>query len=197
MRPIKSNIRWILNRGWVQHWRRFTSASGGASVGQYGPIVHFGATMGIWVKRFVSSRLSHEIYLGCGVAAAISAGFNAPIAGIVFAHEAILRHFSVRAIAPITVASISASTLGNYWFPARHHIRNWQPSAQPCRSCAVSRGMLTPLFALVAIAFMASLRFTASRAALKAVSHLCYCPLLPPLFVASSVSGYPRYWASV
>ncbi|MGB0359686.1 MAG: chloride channel protein, partial [Litorivicinaceae bacterium] len=83
----------------------FTSAAGGGSVGQYGPLVHFGATLGIAVKRFVSSRLSHEVYLGCGVAAAISAGFGAPIAGIVFAHEAILRHFSVRAIAPISIAS--------------------------------------------------------------------------------------------
>ena len=104
----------------------FASASGGASVGQYGPIVHFGATMGIWFKRFISSRLSHEIYLGCGVAAAISAGFNAPIAGVVFAHEAILRHFSVRAIAPITVASVSASALGNLWFP---HSKTFEISA--------------------------------------------------------------------
>ena len=32
------------------------------------------------------------IFLGCGVAAAISAGFQAPIAGVIFAHEAILRH---------------------------------------------------------------------------------------------------------
>jgi CIC family chloride channel protein len=103
--------------GFASTLAAFASASGGASVGQYGPIVHFGATMGIWFKRFVSSRLSHEIYLGCGVAAAISAGFNAPIAGVIFAHEAILRHFSIRAIAPITVASVSASTLSNYWFP--------------------------------------------------------------------------------
>jgi CIC family chloride channel protein len=96
----------------------FTSASGGGSVGQYGPIVHFGATMGIWVKRFISSRLSHEIYLGCGVAAAISAGFNAPIAGVIFAHEAILRHFSVRAIAPITVASVSGKSM----VPPHYHL---------------------------------------------------------------------------
>ena len=60
----------------------FASASGGGSVGQYGPIVHFGATMGIWVKRFISSRLSHEIYLGCGVAAAISAGLMRPSPGL-------------------------------------------------------------------------------------------------------------------
>ena len=34
------------------------------------------------------------------MAAAISAGFQAPIAGVIFAHEAILRHFSVKAVAP-------------------------------------------------------------------------------------------------
>ena len=39
-----------------------------------------------------------------GVAAAIAAGFQAPIAGIVFAHEAVLRHFSFRALTPIAIA---------------------------------------------------------------------------------------------
>jgi CIC family chloride channel protein len=165
----------------------FTSASGGASVGQYGPIVHFGATIGIWVKRFVSSRLSHEIYLGCGVAAAISAGFNAPIAGIVFAHEAILRHFSVRAIAPITVASISASTLGNYWFPhgTTFEIGSQVPSLAEVVPFLV---VLTPLFALVAIAFMVSLRFTASRAAKSGIS-----PMLLP-FIAATICGLVGVW---
>ena len=106
-----------IKRGFASTLAAFTSASGGASVGQYGPLVHFGATMGVWVKRFLTSRLSHDVYLGCGVAAAISAGFNAPIAGVVFAHEAVLRHFSLRAIAPIAVASVTASALGTSWFP--------------------------------------------------------------------------------
>ena len=57
------------------------------------------------------SRL--RCFIGCGVAGAIAAGFNAPIAGG-FAHEAILRHFSLRAIAPIAVASISSA-----WFSER------------------------------------------------------------------------------
>jgi CIC family chloride channel protein len=50
------------------------------------------------------------------VAAAISAGFNAPIAGIIFAHEAVLRHFSARALALISIASISASALNRTLF---------------------------------------------------------------------------------
>ena len=43
--------------------------------------------------------------VACGVAAAISTAFNAPIAGIIFAHEVVLRHYSLRAFAPVTVAA--------------------------------------------------------------------------------------------
>jgi CIC family chloride channel protein len=165
----------------------FTSASGGGSVGQYGPIVHFGATMGIWVKRFISSRLSHEIYLGCGVAAAISAGFNAPIAGVVFAHEAILRRFSVRAIAPITVASVSASALGNQWFP---HTTTFEISTMlpPLAEVVPVLVMLAPAFALVAICFMAALRYSAQTAARMNTS-----PLLLP-FIAATICGLVGVW---
>jgi CIC family chloride channel protein len=165
----------------------FTSASGGGSVGQYGPIVHFGATMGIWVKRFISSRLSHEVYLGCGVAAAISAGFNAPIAGVVFAHEAILRRFSVRAIAPITVASVSASALGNQWFP---HTTTFEISTMlpPLAEVVPVLVMLAPAFALVAICFMAALRYSAQTAARMNTS-----PLLLP-FIAATICGLVGVW---
>jgi CIC family chloride channel protein len=146
-----------IKQGFASTLGAFASASGGASVGQYGPIVHFGATVGVWVKRFVSSRLSHDIYLGCGVAAAISAGFNAPIAGVIFAHEALLRHFSMRAIAPITVASISASTLGSHWFPntASLNIESVVPSLTEVVPTLI---VLAPLFSLIAILFMVCLR---------------------------------------
>ena len=77
------------------------SASGGASVGQYGPLVHLGGTIGSLIKRYTQNILTRDVFIGCGVAAAISAGFNSPIGGMIFAHEAILRHFSFRAIAPI------------------------------------------------------------------------------------------------
>jgi len=83
------------------------SLGSGASVGQYGPLVHLGATIGSAFGRF--SRAARgtlsNIGVGCGVAAAIATAFNAPIAGILFAHEVILRHYSLRAFAPITVAA--------------------------------------------------------------------------------------------
>ena len=169
----------------------FATASGGGSVGQYGPLVHFGATMGIWVKRFVSSRLSHEVYLGCGVAAAISAGFNAPIAGIIFAHEAILRHFSVRTIAPITVASISASALSHQWFP---HSITFEISAvvPPLAEIVPVLVILAPLFSLVAVCFMWALRYSAKSASTLSL-RVKSLPLLLP-FIAATICGLVGVW---
>jgi len=93
------------------------SLGGGASLGQYGPIVHMGALFGSLFQRLsVRATLSNDVFVGCGVAAAISAGCQAPIAGIIFAHEAVLRHFSARAIAPIAIASITASALSSWLF---------------------------------------------------------------------------------
>ena len=176
-----------IKQGFASTLAAFASASGGASVGQYGPIVHFGATVGVWVKRFVSSRLSHDIYLGCGVAAAISAGFNAPIAGVIFAHEAILRHFSMRAIAPITVASISASTLGNYWFPntAALDIKSVVPSLTEVVPTLI---VLAPVFSLVAILFMLSLRQASEVAGKLRLSPTKL------LFLGATICGLVGVW---
>lgn len=93
----------------------FISASGGASVGQYGPLVHFGSTVSTILSRFPGLQMNRDILLACGVSAAISAGFNAPIAGIIFAHEALLRRFSIGAVAPVSVAAIVASASNQYF----------------------------------------------------------------------------------
>jgi CIC family chloride channel protein len=93
----------------------FISASGGASVGQYGPLVHFGSTVSTILSRFPGLQINRDILLACGVSAAISAGFNAPIAGIIFAHEALLRRFSIGAVAPVSVAAIVASASNQYF----------------------------------------------------------------------------------
>ncbi|MDX1589514.1 MAG: chloride channel protein [Oleiphilaceae bacterium] len=83
------------------------SLGSGASVGQYGPLVHIGGAIGsFWSRRFHMDVSMGNMAIACGAAAAISTVFYAPIAGILFAQEVILRHFSLRAFAPISVASI-------------------------------------------------------------------------------------------
>ena len=137
----------------------FISASGGASVGQYGPLVHFGGTVGAAFKRLFNSTISQDIWLGCGVAAAISAGFNAPLAGVVFAHEAILRHFSLRAIVPIFIASVSANTFDYILFPSSQASFQLYIEPPPLTEIVPLLLLFAPLLALLATTFMMSIRF--------------------------------------
>ena len=142
----------------------FISASGGASVGQYGPLVHFGATMGSFLRQTTGGLLSTDILIGCGVAGAIADGFNAPIAGIVFAHEAVLRHFSRRAIAPIAIASVSSVWFSDAFFGSAHIF--------DLSGVSINLGHMLPpalvagpVFGLLAVLFMLAIRYSASFAA--------------------------------
>ena len=134
----------------------FVSAAGGASVGQYGPLVHFGATLGAFVKATLKLRITTDIILGGGVAAAISAGFNAPLAGIIFAHEAILRHFSMKALAPIALASGTAFAVHNYlWEASTPFLQSYSATEiGPMILISIAAG---PFFGLVALLFMAAI----------------------------------------
>jgi len=142
----------------------FISASGGASVGQYGPLVHFGATIGSLLRQMTGGVLTTDVFIGCGVAGAIAAGFNAPIAGVVFAHEAVLRHFSMRAIAPIAVASVSAA-----WFSDRifgsSHLFVMDASNVDLSAVLPAALVAGPIFGLVAVLFMVAVRHSARFAA--------------------------------
>ena len=139
----------------------FISASGGASVGQYGPLVHLGATIGSWVKTKVSLNFSTDVFIGAGIAAAISAGFGAPFAGIIFAHEAILRHFAFKALAPIAIASTVSFGITQAVWPSvpffEQTVLSETISLMILVSCLVG-----PVFGLIAVIFMKSLLFFAS-----------------------------------
>ncbi|MEM6438907.1 MAG: chloride channel protein [Pseudomonadota bacterium] len=86
--------------------------STGGSTGREGPVVHLAATLSSWVSdKIHASPLTARELMGCAVAAAVSASFNAPIAGAVFALEVVLRHYALHAFAPIVVASIAGTVV--------------------------------------------------------------------------------------
>lgn len=91
--------------------------SSGGSTGREGPVVHLAAVVSTWVSdRIHADGLTGRDLLGCAVAAAVSASFNAPIAGALFALEVVLRHFAVHAFAPIVIASVAGTVINRLEF---------------------------------------------------------------------------------
>lgn len=92
------------------------SLGSGASAGREGPVVHLGGALASALTRLmVLPPKSARVVLACGVASAISASFNAPIAGVLFAHEVVLRHYAIRAFVPIVIASVAGTLAGRYF----------------------------------------------------------------------------------
>ncbi len=84
----------------------------GHSVGREGPTVHLGAGIASQVGQATGRPPSQlRLLLGCGTAAAISAAFNTPLAGVLFAMEVVLMEYSLLGFAPIIAAAITASAL--------------------------------------------------------------------------------------
>lgn len=93
-----------------------TLSSGGSS-GREGPVVHMAGLISTWVSRKIDADgVTGRDLLGCAVAAGVSASFNAPIAGALFALEVVLRHFAVHAFAPIVIASVSGAVISRLVF---------------------------------------------------------------------------------
>ncbi len=84
----------------------------GGSVGREGPIVQIGSalasSLGQWVKM-PENRM--RILVACGAAGGIAATFNAPITGVFFGVELILRTFSIEAIFTVMLSAMVADLI--------------------------------------------------------------------------------------
>lgn len=89
----------------------------GGSAGSEGPVVVFGSAIGSLCGRtFRFSPERMRVLVGAGAGAAISAAFNAPIAGAFFALEEILGSLAVTAFPPVVVASVIAAVISRAVF---------------------------------------------------------------------------------
>lgn len=84
----------------------------GGSVGREGPIVQIGSAVGSAAGQLMRlSAKNIKVLVAAGAAAGISATFNAPLAGVVFASEIILGSFAVESLTPIVLASVIADVV--------------------------------------------------------------------------------------
>jgi len=85
----------------------------GASVGREGPVVHLGASLATWLgRRLAVPEVARRVLLGAGVAGAIAASFNAPMAGAFFALEVVVARFAFSAFAPVAFGAAAGTLVG-------------------------------------------------------------------------------------
>ncbi len=164
----------------------------GASVGREGPVVHLGATIGSWIaQRLRLGRALSRTLLGCGVAAAVAASFNAPIAGTFFALEVVVGHYALSAFAPIVIASVTGTMVSRAVFgdfPAFILPGDWLIVSLWEFPAFALLGLVS---AAVAIAFMASVMWTEDLIRRTAVPGWL-CPAIGGLAVGAIALTFPQ-----
>ncbi len=89
----------------------------GGSVGREGPIVQIGSALASTLGQLVrmsESRL--RIIVACGAAGGIAATFNAPITGLFFGFEIVLREFSLDALFATSLAAVTGDVISRAIF---------------------------------------------------------------------------------
>jgi CIC family chloride channel protein len=89
----------------------------GGSVGREGPIVQIGSAFASTVgQRVRMSERSLRIIVACGAAGGIAGTFNAPLTGLFFGFEIVLREFSLDALFGTALSSVAADLISRAFF---------------------------------------------------------------------------------
>jgi len=89
----------------------------GGSAGLEAPIVLIGSSIGSNVAKDLKLNYkTRTLLLACGSAAGISAIFNSPIAGVIFAVEVLLPEITISSFIPLLIASASSAVLSKFLY---------------------------------------------------------------------------------
>ena len=87
---------------------------GGHSVGREGPHVYLGGAAGSLFGQYLKlPNNSIRTLVASGVAAAIAASFNTPLAGVIFALEVIMMEYTLASFVPVMLAAVSGTAVSN------------------------------------------------------------------------------------
>mgnify|MGYP005853042427 CR=1 FL=1 len=89
----------------------------GLSLGREGPSIQLGAAVGQGIGRFLGrQKIENKYLITSGASAGLSAAFNAPLAGVIFALEEMHKNFSPLVLSSAMVASLSADFISQRFF---------------------------------------------------------------------------------
>ena len=112
----------------------FTVSLGG-SVGVEAPIAITGSAIGSnLAKRLFLNDSDRNLLLACGASAGISAIFNCPVGGVIFALEVLLRRVSISAFVPLLIASATAAVMSHIFYQGQIIVftpKPWEVGAIP------------------------------------------------------------------
>ena len=107
----------------------------GGSAGLEAPISVTGAALGSNVARLLRiGQRERRLLLGCGAAAGVAAIFNSPIAGVLFAVEAILSELSAPFFIPLLISSATATVVSKLLYAGQPFVlitTSWPVEAIP------------------------------------------------------------------
>ena len=114
---VASDGRLPFRTGVVNAVSSLLSIGSGGSLGREGAIVNLAATLASkWgqISHWQPYRL--RLLVACGAASGISAAYNAPISGAVFAALIVLGNFSMNLFAPLVFSSVVAAMVSRSFF---------------------------------------------------------------------------------
>ena len=157
----------------------------GFSVGREGPAVHLGAAFSSYLGSAL--KLPHNsirTLCACGIAAAISASFNTPLAAVIFVMEVILREYKVHIFIPIMMASIVGSMITSSIFGPAHEFEYFNTIALTFQHY--------PYLILLGIS-LGIVAFVFNRYLVSVIEHSAKFHILSRLLLAAFITGALGY----
>ena len=189
--PLKETITHILSSS--------VAVGCGGSAGLEAPSVLTGAAIGAnAASLFGIDRSRRNLLIGCGAAAAISAIFNSPIGGVLFAVEVLLPEFRVAALVPMLISSAVATVVSRVVRPDSAHLAlainsPWRTNAVFCYFLCGAICALVGVYVIrCAYALSGTLKRTFPSALLRLLAGGATLCLLLAIFPILRGQGY---WA--
>ena len=114
---VAGDGRLPFRNGMVKFLSSLVTIGSGGSIGREGGITQLSATLASkWGQLAGWQPYRLRLLVGCGAASGISAAYNAPISGAVFAALIVLGNFSMSLFAPLVFSSVVATMVSRSFF---------------------------------------------------------------------------------